>query len=198
MNMGRISTALILTCAQTSNAAPMSPTAHTRTFCDLAIDLGYASRGYNVNTAGCASDMTPVTPTPGRNGLRNNLAFYSMSTFEESGRLMQVSLILNVNNTHEQVAAHAELARVASGVATKLLGKVPDGLEKAIQGPTIGSWISGEWLVEVRHDTWRTGLGHDITVYFRKATGKWEPDCSAGARHLGEPLAELIARGYLA
>lgn len=148
-------------------AAPLSPSAHPKTFCELSKNLGYPSRGYNPNSGGCASNMIDVTPTPGRNGLRNNLAFYSMGEVDNPVKLMRVSLILNVNNPREKAKAHAELARVAGVVATKILGVEPKGLQNAIRSATSRRWESGEWTTEVKYSVWSTGLGHDISVYFR-------------------------------
>lgn len=147
--------------------AALSPTAHPRTFCELAADLGYPSRGYKDHTGGCASNMIDVTPTPGSNGLNNNLAFYSMGESSNLGRLQRVSLILNVNNTREKAKAQAELARVATGVATKLLGKPPVELSTVIKQAGSRTWTSGVWRVEVKSEVWPTGLGQDTTVYFR-------------------------------
>lgn len=146
---------------------PLSPTSHPRTFCELASDLGYPSRGYKDHTGGCASNMIDVTPTAGSNGLNNNLAFYSMGDTDRPGKLQRVSLILNVNNTREKAKAQVELARVASGVATKILGKPPAELASVLRQGGSRTWDSGAWAVEVKTTVWPTGLGQDTTVYFR-------------------------------
>jgi hypothetical protein len=153
-------------------AAPLSTSAHPKTFCDLAKDFGYPSRGYNPNTGGCASNMTGVTPTAGKNGLANNLAFYSMSEVDSPEKLMRVSLILNVNNVREKAKAHAELVRVAGAISTKILGTEPQGLQNAIRQGVSRKWVSGEWTTEVKYSVWPTGLGHDISVYFRSSGNK--------------------------
>ena len=151
----------------TAQQAVLSPTAHPRTFCEVAADLGYPSRGYQDHTGVCGSKMTDVTPTPGRNGLTNNLAFYSMAKLSTPGKLQRVSLILNVNNTREKTRAQEELARVADGVATKLLGKTPAELSTVIKQAGSKRWTLGVWTVEVKSEVWPTGLGQDTTVYFR-------------------------------
>lgn len=156
----------------TAKAAPLLPSAHPKTFCELAANLGYPSRGYNPNTGGCASNMTDVTPTSGRNGLANNLAFYSMGEVDSPAKLMRVSLILNVNNVREKAKAHAELARVAGAISTKILGAEPQGLQNAIRQGASRKWVSGEWATEVKYSVWPTGLGHDISVYFRPSGNK--------------------------
>lgn len=147
--------------------APLSPVSHPRTFCELAADLGYPSRGYKDRTGGCASNMTEVTPNPGRNGLNNNLAFYSMGEVDRPVKLQRVSLILNVNNTREKAKAQAELARVATSVATKILGKPLVEITSVIHQGGSRKWDSGAWTVEVKTEVWPTGLGQDTTVYFR-------------------------------
>jgi hypothetical protein len=151
----------------TAQQTPLSPASHPRTFCELASDLGYPSRGYKDHTGGCASNMIEVTPTRGSNGLNNNLAFYSMGETDSPGKLQRVSLILNVNNTREKAKAHAELARVASGVAAKILGKAPTELASILRQGGSRTWDSGAWTVEVKTSVWPTGLGQDTTVYFR-------------------------------
>lgn len=156
----------------TAQSAPLLPSAHPKTFCELAANLGYPSRGYNPNTGGCASNMTDVTPTPGRSGLTNNLAFYSMGEVDSPAKLMRVSLILNVNNVREKAKAHAELARVAGAISTKILGAEPQGLQDAIHQGVSRKWVSGEWATEVKYSVWPTDLGHDISVYFRPSGNK--------------------------
>ena len=153
--------------AVTSRAAPLSPMAHPRTFCELAADAGYPSRGFKEHAGTCASNMADVTPTPGRNGLKNNLAFYSMGHTGNTSKLLRVSLILNVNNVREKAKAHSELARVAKSVAAKLLGEVPPQLGAVVESAGSKTWFSGSWALEVKSNVWPTGLGHDITVYFR-------------------------------
>lgn len=155
-----------------AQATPLLPSAHPKMFCELAGNLGYPSRGYNPNTGGCASNMTDVTPTPGRNGLANNLAFYSRGEADSSAKLKCVSLILNVNNTSEKTKAHMELARVAGAVAAKILGTEPQGLQNAIRQGSSRKWVSGVWTTEVKYSVWPTGLGHDVSVYFRPSDGK--------------------------
>lgn len=156
---------------QGSQAAPLLPSAHPKTFCELARDLGYPSRGYNPATGGCASNMTDVTSNAGRNGLANNLAFYSMGEFDNPAKLMRVSLILNVNNIDERAQAHAELARVAGVVATRILGVEPQNLKNTIRQGSSGEWALSEWTTEVKYSIWPTGHGHDISVHFRPKHG---------------------------
>lgn len=152
-----------LTHAQTRRLAP---TAHPSTFCELAADLGYPSRGYKAHTGSCGSNMIEVTPTPGKNGLNNTLAFYAMGASSDPSKLMRVSLILNVNNTREKSQAQAELARVATGVATKIVGVEPPGFEAVIRQAGSKKWAAGEWTIEIKSDVWPTGLGQDTAVYF--------------------------------
>lgn len=159
--------AIVATPLAIAQQTPLSPTSHPRTFCDLASDLGYPSRGYKDHTGGCASNMIDVTPTAGSNGLNNNLAFYSMGDTDQPGRLQRVSVILNVNNTREKAKAHAELTRVASAVATKILGKPPVELASILRQGGSRTWDSGAWTVEVKTSAWPTGLGQDTVVYFR-------------------------------
>ena len=164
----RILVTLLLIPASTALAGPpMSPKAHPRTFCDLAIDLGYPSRGYKENTGGCASNMTEVTPSAGKNGLNNNLAFYSMGHTEAPSKLQRVSLILNVNNIKQKAKAQAELFRVARGLANKIVGQMPADFESVVQNAKSKTWPIGEWTIEVNSSVWRTGLGQDTTIYFR-------------------------------
>jgi hypothetical protein len=157
---------LILQFAAQANAAQLLPTAHPKTYCELAAGLGYPSRGYNKSTGGCASNMKPIGGA-GPNGLENNLAYYVMGEFSNPSRLMRLSLILNINNSTEKASAHAELARVASGLARKVLGSIPKGFEQSILMPASQQWSQGDWQLEVKHSAWSTGLGYDITVYLR-------------------------------
>ena len=147
--------------------APLLPSAHTRTFCALAADLGYPSRGYKLHTGGCASDMKDVTPVAGSNGLNNNLAFYAMGDINKPEKLKRVSLILNINNPKEQTKAQAELSRVAIGVARKIIGKEPADLDAVIRNSSSKKWISGKWSIEIKTTKWPTGKGQDTTVHFR-------------------------------
>jgi hypothetical protein len=151
----------------TVHAVPMSPKSHPSEFCELAAELGYPSRGFKEHTGACASNMTDVSRSPGRNGLNNNLAFYSMGMPNNSKRLQRVSLILNVNNVRDKTKAHSELARVARSVATKILGEESPQLGQVIQSAGSKAWQVGQWSVEVKTDAWTTGLGYDISVYFR-------------------------------
>lgn len=148
-------------------SAGLSPNQHPRSFCGLAADLGYQSRGYKEATGGCSSPMLDVTPTPGRNGLQNNLAFYSMGDVSSPAKLDRVSLILNVNNVKEKAKAQEELARVATGVSSKLLPQVPADLREVILRAGSKSWAVGAWSVVVKTSVWPTGLGQDTYVYFR-------------------------------
>lgn len=150
-------------------AAPLSANAHPRTFCDLAKDLGYPSRGYKDSTGGCASNMIEVTATPGKGGLRNNLAFYSMGEYDSPSKLQRVSLILNVNNTNEKAPAQAELARVSTAIAKRIVGQAPADMNDVLLKGKSKTWSVGEWAIEVKTTVWPTGLGQDTTVYFRPA-----------------------------
>lgn len=158
--------ALVVT-ATPSLSAPLSSKSHPRMFCELAADLGYPSRGFKEHTGGCSSNMTDVSPTSGKNGLNNNLAFYSMGKSDDAKKLQRVSLILNVNNVREKAKAHRELSRVAKSVATKILGEPLPQLSAVIEANGSRTWEVGEWSIEVKSDIWPTGLGHDMTVYFR-------------------------------
>lgn len=159
--------AIALVVNTSTMANTMSVDAHPRDFCDLAKDVGYPSRGYKESTGGCASNMIEVTNLPGGNGLKNNLAFYSMGEYGNSSKLQRASLILNVNNTAQKDKAQAELNRVASAVASKIFGKVPNGLKETILKARTKSWTEGEWSIEVKTTVWPTGQGQDTTVYFR-------------------------------
>jgi hypothetical protein len=149
-----------------TEAAPLLPSSHPSKFCDLAVDLGYPSRGYKTATGGCASNQMPIG-AEGLYEIENNLAFYVMGDFDDPTKLMRVSLILNVNNRKEEAAARAELRRVATALSRKITGAVPQGFEKAILNPTSKQWNAGDWMVEVKHTVWPKGRGYDLTIYFR-------------------------------
>lgn len=153
--------------ADTPAPSGMSPALHPREYCELARGLGYPSRGYKAHSGGCSSEMTAVTPTPGRNGLENNLAFYVLGTGENATRISRVSLILNVNNVHEKARAQAELDRVATSVAARLVGAVPNDFSGVVKRAGSKRWTQGSWEIEVKSEVWPTGLGQDIRVYFR-------------------------------
>lgn len=167
-----LASTLVLTALTTpaiAAAASLSPKSHPKTFCDLAKDLGYPSRGYKESTGGCASNMIEVTSTPGKGGLRNNLAFYSMGEYDSPSKLQRVSLILNVNNPAEKAPAQAELARVAVALAKKIAGQAPADLNDIILKAKSKTWPTGEWAIDVKTTVWPTGLGQDTTIYFRPA-----------------------------
>lgn len=161
--------ALVLSMTCVTAQAAMSTKSHPKTFCDLASELGYPSRGFKDSTGGCASNMIDVTSTAGSNGLKNNLAFYASSEFDDIAKLMRVSMILNVNYTGEKKAAAAELARVAGAVAVKILGSEPQGFKAVIQKAGTQKWRSGEWIAMVETTRWPTGLGFDTKVSFKPA-----------------------------
>ncbi|WP_146219458.1 hypothetical protein [Sphaerotilus hippei] len=172
MNAGiscSVMAALILLVSESFAGPVLSSKAHPKVFCEMAADLGYPSRGYKERTGGCASDMVDVTPAPGRSGLKNNLAFYSMGAFDEPSRLQRVSLILNVNNVNQKSMALAELVRVASSLSVKLVGIIPVGFAGVLGNAGSKTWSVGEWTVEVKSSVWPTGQGQDTTVYFRPA-----------------------------
>jgi hypothetical protein len=108
--------------------------------------------------------MTTVTPTPGRNGLENNLAFYVLGTGENATRISRVSLILNVNNVREKARAQAELERVAKSVAVRLVGTVPSDFSAVIKRAGSRRWPQGSWDIEIKSEVWPTGLGQDTGV----------------------------------
>jgi hypothetical protein len=153
--------------APTLAPSGMSPTLHPRAYCELARDLGYPSRGYKGHTGGCSSEMTAVTPTPGRNGLENNLAFYVLGTGENATRISRVSVILNVNNVREKARAQAELQRVANSVAARLVGTVPRDFSAVAKRAGSKRWTQGSWEIEIKSEVWPTGLGQDTRIYFR-------------------------------
>jgi len=152
--------------AATAQASQMSPSAHPRTFCELAASAGYPSRGFNAETGGCGSNMKEVTPNAGRNGLTNNLAYYARANSTLPSKLHRVSLILNVNNTLEQAKAHAELLRLANTVGAKIVGATPPDLAAVVVALRSNSWDVGQWSIQVKSEKWPTGLGYDISVFF--------------------------------
>ena len=123
---------ILLTEGLMAASALPSPKAHRRTFCDFAAEVGYPTRGFKEDAGICSSNMTDVATTPGKNRLRNNLAFYSMAEHDSVAKLHRVSLILNINNTAEKAPAYAELVRIASGVAAKIVGQPPAGFAQVI------------------------------------------------------------------
>jgi hypothetical protein len=159
-----------IACHATGAGGGLDPNQHPSKFCSVATDEGYPGGVFRQSTGGCSSATKEVTPTPGRNGLKNNLTFYAMGLISDPSKLQRVSFILNVNNEREAARAHAELARVAVPVASTLLGTAPKGLDTAVQEGMTRSWSTGAWRVEVITDHWQTKLGHDITVRFSPAT----------------------------
>lgn len=137
-----------------------------QSYCSLGKEIGYPTRPYNNVTVGCASNMVDLTGGPGRNGMRNNLAFYVMGDYDNPRQLMRISLILNVNNEKAKAAGHAEVARVAGRLAVLLDGDEKKKVERMILAGKKGVIKGDSWRTEIKIEKWPTGLGHDVTVYF--------------------------------
>lgn len=147
----------------------MSSKLHPMNYCDLAADVGYLTRGYKVQSApsgGCSSQYIDVTPKPGKNGLTNNLAYYVFGDVKDVSKLYRISLVLNVNNEVETGLANQELIRIAKTVSGKIFRADTIDLADAINTGKSETWTIGEWMVQVKHSVWPTGLGHDVAVYF--------------------------------
>ena len=162
----------LLAACNLSHAEQLSPNAHPKTYCDLAISLGYPSRGYKETTGGCASNMKLVGSEGLSYGDENNLAFYVMSETDNPKNLLRITLILNVNNVTERNIANAELARVATGLYKKILGSSNATLETAILKEKSQKWTDGKWRIEIKNDVWKNKKGYDTTIYFLPAEGK--------------------------
>jgi len=150
-------------------AAGLDPRQSPSAFCDLASDLDYVTRPFNQKTGSCATEMRDVTPTPGKNGLQNNLAYYVMGKLDAPTQLERISLILNVNHDGESAKAHAELERVAVPVAKRLLGEEPKGFAAAVKAGKAQSWQSGPWRVQVVPSPKAAKQGRDVSVEFTPA-----------------------------
>jgi len=148
------------------NAAPISVNAHPRDFCNLAADMGYTTGLYKEKSGSCATHMFTVTPTPGKNGLKNNLAYYVNSLEYDKNKIGMVSMILNVNNIKQKSKANLELAKVATSVLKKINGSVPDDFFEVIKKGESKAWKQGRWLIDVKTTIWETGQGQDTRVEF--------------------------------
>lgn len=157
----------IALCYSIAIASPMGVNTHPKSFCELAGDLGYSSRGYKTNNAGCSSEMVDVTPTPGKNGLRNNLAYYVMGDISNPNKLDYVSMILNVNNIKQKNQANSELSNVASSVLKKITGELPSDFSEIVSKGRSKSWTLGSWDITVKTTTWPTGQGQDTRVQIK-------------------------------
>lgn len=154
----------------TASASGLPATSHPSIYCSLGAEIGYPSRGYKEHTGGCASNMIDITRTPGENGLRNNLAFYTMGKVNSPSKLERISLILNINNIRQKTLAQRELTRAAKILASKLTGTTPPDISSTITKSSSKTWHTGEWTIEVKSSIWPTGLGQDIAVYFRPSS----------------------------
>ena len=149
-----------------ASAASLDATSHPKEFCNLASDLGYSSRPYKEITGRCASQMINVTPNPGGNGLKNNLAYYVSALDSNKNKLDYISLILNVNNKKQKSKANLELAKVSISVLNKINGKAPNDFHEVIKNGGSKNWIKGNWKIEVKTTIWPTGQGQDTRVEF--------------------------------
>lgn len=147
-------------------AEEMTPLSHPRDFCFIGAEAGLPARPFNYRTGSCASNYVDVGVKPGKGGMLNNLAFYSMSRQESVEKLMRVSLILNVNNPSETAASREVLVKAATIAARKVLGAEPAGMAAAIRAGKSSAWTGVKWRTEVVYQNWPTGLGHDISVRF--------------------------------
>ena len=157
---------MLLASFSIASAASLDVNSHPKDFCNLAADLGYPSRPYKESTGGCASHMIDVTPNPGGNGLKNNLAYYVNSLDRNNNKLDYVSLILNVNNKKQKSKSNLELAKVSISVFNKINGKAPEDFHEVIKNGESKSWIKGNWKIEVKTTVWPTGQGQDTRVEF--------------------------------
>ena len=92
-----------------ASAASLDATSHPKEFCNLASDLGYSSRPYKEITGRCASQMINVTPNPGGNGLKNNLADCCSAWDSNKNKVDYISLLLNVNYKKKKLKCHFDL-----------------------------------------------------------------------------------------
>ncbi|CAN7711712.1 hypothetical protein [Variovorax paradoxus] len=149
-------------------AQGLKPNQPPKDFCPLGQKIGLPTG--RVSEDGCSSAPYVASPTPGRNGLNNTLAFYSLSEPGKETELLYISLMLNVNNPAEAEIANKMLVTAAEGLAGQVLGKVPPGLVEATRKSRNGTWKSGGWNVEVNRKEWNTSSGgHQVTVRFRAA-----------------------------
>lgn len=156
----------LITATADAAASGLSSAGHPREYCSIGAEIGYPARPYNFSTGACASNYTDVGKTLGRNGMLNNLAFYSMSSIEQPNRLQRVSLILNINNVAETNVSREVLVKAASTASKRILGAEPAGFSAAIRAGKNSAWTDSEWRTEVVYRDWPTGLGHDISVRF--------------------------------
>lgn len=156
---------LLIFATKSAFSAGIPPTWHPRDYCSIGAEVGYTTRPFNAMGV-CASNMVDIGKTPGRNGMLNNLAFYSVSDTVQPTKLQRVSLILNVNNAAETIAAREYLVRAATAVSKKILGAEPAGFASAIRAGNRAAWTNSEWRTEVVYTDWPTKLGHDISVRF--------------------------------
>lgn len=168
-SLALVSGLLTAASAVSVHAAGLDPKQSPSAFCDLASDLDYVTRPFNPKTGSCATEMRDVTPTPGKNGLQNNLAYYVMGQLDAPTQLERISLILNINNDTESAKAHAELERVAVPVAKRLLGEEPKGFAAAVKAGKAQSWTSAGWHVQVVPTQRPAKQGRDVSVQFTPA-----------------------------
>jgi hypothetical protein len=150
----------------------MSSKLHPMSYCDLAADVGYSTRGYKAQSGGCSTQYIDVTTAAGKNGLANNLAYYVLSGDKSEAELYRISLVLNVNNEADSYQAKQEMVRIAKSVFVKIFLTETTRLTDAINTGKSETWTLGEWLVQVKHSSWPSGLGHDVTVNFLPARNK--------------------------
>lgn len=147
-------------------AAGMTPTYHPRDFCLIGAEAGLPTRPFNYRTGGCSSNYVDISTKPGKGGMVNNIAFYSMSREDAIDKLMRVSLILNVNNPADTAASREILIKAATITARRILGVEPAGMAAAIRAGNSSAWTGLNWRTEVVYRNWPTGIGHDISVRF--------------------------------
>lgn len=157
---------LLAVAVNSSAAQGLSPTHYPRDYCFLGAAAGLPTRPFNNSTGTCGSNYVDVGKTPGRNGMFNNLAFYSMGSIENRDDLQRVSMILNVNNVADTKTAREALVKSAAIISKKILGAEPAGLAAAIRGGQNAAWTTELWRAEVAYRNWPSGLGHDISVRF--------------------------------
>lgn len=153
--------------AKQMNNAPISSRLHPSEYCDIAKEFGYPSRGYKVHFGGCISEMIAVTPTSGRNGLKNSLYYQVVGILNDPAVLSYISFKLYLNNDKEGSAALEEFNRVVRGIGNKIFGRIPDEISSSIIRRKNKKWTIIDWDVEVKSQVWATGLGSDVSLILR-------------------------------
>lgn len=146
-------------------AQGMAPNLHPESFCPLGAKMGMPTGAFSkVDFPGCSSQPKPVTLNPGRAGLKNTLAFYSLSQPDKVQQLDYLSLMLNVNNPEEAKGAYAALLPAATTLSTAVLGMIPKGLEQAVMAGQSKIWKTSRWRAELRRKEFSPASnGHQLT-----------------------------------